>query len=59
MELMIHGEKEEAKRACVPNMDGSNSDVRLIEEAEPVSLEQQSVSYLANLKVTYKFRDKT
>ena len=36
---MIHGNEEEAKRVCVPNLDGTKSDAKLEKEEELLPLE--------------------
>ena len=52
LELIIHDGKQEARRADVPNVKGTDSEVRRAEEEAYVLLEQRSASHSTDVKVT-------
>lgn len=49
--LIIHGVKEEAKRACIPSMEEARSESRLVEVEALIPLVRQKASYSTSVKV--------
>lgn len=49
--LIIHGIKEEPKRACIPSVEEARSESRLVEVEALVPLARQKASYSTSVKV--------